>query len=105
MSRLSAPKQFSAYLVTWSEVDSMPVGGVIIDKGNRLDADWNFIEFATGIETGAVGRRLSRLCVECRIDHKRVGILGHDGPCGSDEVVTEAQQVLKDAKKRIEAQR
>lgn len=98
-----APKMFSAYVVTWSDEPKMPVGSVLIDKGNRHDAEWNIHDFKTDKSTGAVGRRLTRLCPECRVDHKRVGVLGHDGECGSDEVKEEARQVIADAKKRIEA--
>lgn len=96
-------KQCSAYLVTWSDEPSMAVGAVLIDSGNRLDRDWNVMNFKTGVETSAFGRRLSRLCPDCRHQHKKVGILGHDGDCGSDDVKQEGQQVLADAKKRVAA--
>lgn len=98
-----ATKQFSAYTVVTSDEPSMPVGATLIDKGSVIYRHWNVTDFATGKNTGAVGQRLSRLCVECRLDHKTIGILGHDGECGSEDVKTEAGQVLKDAAKRTEA--
>jgi len=104
MGRKTPPRQFSAYLVISSDEPSMPVGATLIDKGSRIYADWNVMDFTTGKETGAVGRRMSRLCRECRLDHKRVGILGHEGECGSEDVVAEARQELADAQKRIETQ-
>lgn len=100
-----APAQFSAYLVVASDVAEMPVGATLIDKGNRLIAEWNLMNFDTGEQTSAIGERLSRLCVTCRIEFKRVGILGHDGDCGTDPVNDEAKQVLRDAAKHIEARR
>ena len=96
------PKQFSAYVVTWSTVPEMPVGGVLVDKGALLQRDWNLINFETGVETGATGRRIARVCPDCRVKFSMVGMLGHDGDCGSDEVRSEAQAELKHAKKRIE---
>lgn len=99
--RKSTPKQFSAYLVTSSDEPSMAVGSVLIDKGALVVRDWHLMDFETGKETGAVGERLARLCAECRVEHKRVGILGHDGECGSDLVKEEARQVLADAKKHV----
>ena len=102
MSRRT-PKTFSAYLVTWSDEPSMAVGSILIDKGTLLERDWNVVGFDDGKFTSAAGRRLSRLCTKCRLEHKKVGILGHDGECGSDDVKEEARQVLADAKKRIEA--
>lgn len=93
---------FSAYLVTWSDEAAMPVGVTLIDKGSRLEADWNLMDFKTGKQTSAVGRRLARLCPECRINFKQIGILGHDGDCGLDAVKDEAGQVIRDAAKRIE---
>lgn len=101
--RKPTPKAFSAYLVTWSDESSMPVGSVLIDKGTQIDRDWNVMNFETGVETGARGRRLARLCPDCRVNHSKIGILGHDGECGSDEVKDEARQELKHAEKRIEA--
>ena len=101
---MSAPKTHSAYLVTASDEPTIKVGAILLDKGNRLHAEWNVVNFETGVETGAVGRRLSRICADCRVDHRAVGILGHDGECGSQEVKDEARQVLADAKKRIEAE-
>ena len=103
MGRRAQPKQFSAYLVTWSDEPSMAVGAVLIDKGSLLERDWTVINWETDVTTAAVGRRLSRLCPECRIAHMMVGVLGHDGECGSDDVRSEAQQVLADAKKRVDA--
>jgi hypothetical protein len=100
MPRAKTPKQFSAYLVTWSDEPSIKAGAILIDKGARLECDWNVIDFNTGKTTSAAGVRLSRLCPECRVEHKRVGILGHDGDCGSEAAREEAQQVLADAKKR-----
>lgn len=102
----STPKQFSAYLVTWSDQSSMPVGEILIDKGSQLQRDWNVVDFKTGIESGAVGRRLARLCPDCRVKHGMVGILGHDGDCGTADVKSEAQGELKHARKQqIEAAR
>lgn len=98
---MKTPKQFSVYVVTWSDVAEIDAGKILIDKGAQLERVWNWINFETGVETAAVGRRLARLCPECRVDHSRVGILGHDGECGSDDVKEEAQQVLADAKRRI----
>lgn len=103
MARKSTPKQFSAYLITASDIEQMPVGATIIDKGSVLLNEWNMINLKTGKDSHAVGHRLSRLCVDCRVTHKRVGILGHDGECGSEPVVEEAKQVLTDAKKRVAA--
>lgn len=97
------PKEFSAYLVTSSTVEQMPVGATLIDRGALLVRDWTMMNFTTGEETGAVGKRLARVCPDCRTKHNRVGILGHDGECGTDEVRDEAQQVLADAKKRVAA--
>lgn len=93
------PKQFSAYLVVWSDEPSMPTGGVLIDKGALLERDWNVINFETGKTTSAVGRRLARLCPDCRTQHRVVGVLGHDGDCGSEQVRREAQQEIAHAKK------
>lgn len=100
MTRKKTPKQFSAYIVTSSTVDSMPVGVVLIDKGSELVREWNVMNFETGVETGAVGQRLARVCPDCRTKHSKVGILGHHGECGSDAVRTEAQQELAHAKKQ-----
>lgn len=105
MSSRSTPKQFSAYVVTWSDVEGIEVGKVLIDKGAQLERVWNWMNFDSGAETSAVGQRLARLCPECKVDHSRVGILGHDGECGSEDAKTEAQQVLADAKKRVEVPR
>lgn len=103
MARKTTPKAFSAYLVTSSWVDAMPVGAVLIDKGRLLDRDWTTMNFKTGEASSAVGKRLARVCPDCYVAHRRVGILGHDGDCGTDEVRDEAQQVLADAKKRVAA--
>lgn len=100
MSKKLAPAEFSAYLVTWSDEPSMPVGNVLIDKGKRLEAEWNVHDFKTGEFTGATGVRLVRLCPDCRNEHSIVGSLGHDGNCGSDEVREEARQEIAHAKKR-----
>lgn len=100
-----APKAFSAYVITWSDATGIEVGKVLIDKGVRLECIWNWINWETGVETSAVGRRLTRLCPECKVSHSMVGILGHDGECGGDDVRIEGQQVIADAKKRIEAER
>lgn len=99
----ATPKQFSAYIITHSDVPEIEVGEVLIDKGAQLDRVWNWINFDTGVETSATGRRLTRLCPECRVDHSIVGALGHDGECGSDEVRDEGRQVIADAKKRLAA--
>ncbi len=104
MSKKKTPAAFSAYVITWSDEPAMPVSETVIDKGSRLERDWTVMNFETGKETGAVGRRLARLCPECRVIHGRAGILGHDGDCGSDEARDEAMQVLADAKKRILAE-
>lgn len=100
MSRKRAtPKQFSAYVVTASDIETIPVDSILIDKGALVVRDWNVIDFETGVETAAVGERLARLCPECRVTHGKVGILGHDGECGSDAVKEEARQELAHAKK------
>lgn len=100
MSKRTTPKQFSAYVVTWSDEPAMRPGAVLIDKGALLQRDWNVMNFETGKETGATGLRLARVCPDCRVEHSMVGILGHDGECGAAEVKEEARQVLADAKKR-----
>lgn len=100
-ARRSKPKQFSAYLIAWSDQPAMPVGAVVVDKGARLERDWEFINFETDVLTCAGGRRIARLCPDCRHDHEMVGMLGHDGDCGSEEVRTEAQQELAHAKKQL----
>lgn len=105
MARKSTPKQFSAYVVISSDEPSMPVGATLIDKGTLIYRDWNVMDFETGEETGATGQRLARLCPECRVTHKTIGVLGHDGECGSNDVKAEAQGELKHAKKRLEAHR
>lgn len=104
MSRRGTPKQFSAYVVTWSDAEGIEVGKVLIDKGALLERDWHWINFETDAETSAIGRRLARLCPECKADHRMVGILGHDGECGTDDVRSEGQQVIADAKKRVDAE-
>lgn len=104
MSR-KTPARFSAYLVTWSDEPSIPVGKILVDKGNRLEADWNVIDFKTEKTTRAVGRRIACLCPDCRVRHGMVGILGHDGDCGSDEVRAEAQGEIKHAARRFEESR
>lgn len=98
------PKQFSAYLVIASDEPAMPVGATLIDKGALVQRDWNTMNFETGEETFAVGQRLARLCPECRVAHSMVGILGHDGDCGSEDVRSEGRQVLADSKKRVAAE-
>lgn len=103
MSKRKQPREFSAYLVTASDIEQMPVGAVLIDKGTLLVRDWHLMNFETGEQSSAVGQRLSRLCPECRTQHSKVGILGHDGECGTEPVREEAQQVLADAKKRAAA--
>ena len=93
------PAEFSAYLVTDSDNQSMPVGAVLIDKGKRLRMDWNTINFKTGDETFTTGVRIARLCAVCRLQHKVVGMLGHDGECGSEEVRTQVQEAFVAARK------
>lgn len=104
MARSKTPKQFSAYVITWSDQPSIEVGKVLIDKGAQLERDWHWINFETDAETSAVGRRLTRLCPECKVDHSMVGILGHDGECGTEDVRSEGQQVIADARKRVDAE-
>jgi hypothetical protein len=81
----------------------MPVDAVLIDKGALLERDWNVHDFNTGKDTGATGVRLARLCPECRTEHRMVGILGHDGECGTEPVKSEARQEIAHAKKKAKA--
>lgn len=101
MTKRSTPKQFSAYVVTASDEPSMPVDSVLVDKGVDLVREWNVMNFETGVETGAVGQRLTRVCPDCRVQHGKIGVLGHDGECGSDDVKEEARQVIAHAMKRV----
>jgi hypothetical protein len=103
MSGKAAPKQFSAYIIVSSDDPSMPVDSILIEKGALVVRDWTVMDFTTGESTGAVGQRIARLCPDCRVQHKSVGILGHDGDCGSEAAKSEGVAELRHAKKRVTA--
>ena len=102
--RSGTPKQHSAYLIVSSDEPAMAVGSIVLDKGAMLVRDWTLMDFTTEQETGAVGQRLARVCADCRVKHNIVGILGHDGECGSADVKAEGLAELRDAKKRLMAE-
>ena len=95
---MSAPKRFSAYYVTWSNVESIPQGEVLIDKGHDLRRDWTVVDFTTEETTGAVGERIARLCPTCKVQYRQLGVLDHGGDCGSPEVKEAAAQLVRDLK-------
>lgn len=82
------------YLITWSGVDTVPVGSYIIDhegtdstRRDRGDRVWSLYREATAEFTdGWAGRRLDRLCTRCRDDHRKAALHGHDGKCGAAPV-------------------
>lgn len=77
------------YLVTWSEVETVPVGTYLIDYENRGDTwgasrTWSLYYEATAeFRDGFAGRKLDRLCTPCRKEHRKAALHGHDGEHGS----------------------
>ena len=75
------------YLVSWSEVETVPVGTYLIDFEEKdsewrgLDRRvWTLYDSATGeFRDGWAGRKLDRLCTRCRKDYRKAALNGHEG--------------------------
>lgn len=83
------PANFSLYRITSSNAVGIDVGQLLIDKGKLLTRVWDFIDMKTGESTGAVGKRVGRLCVECRVKHRKAAPLGHEGEHGPDAPIVQ----------------
>lgn len=76
------------YVVTWSEVETVPVDTYLIDHEDKGDnwgdyRTWSlFYEATAEFREGWAGRKLDRLCTKCHREHRKAALHGHDGEHG-----------------------